>query len=123
FSRIDPEEVGARARSMRIADDYGKRLEAKWQNLKPGTLNTLAEKYSSHSFVVDQREAETLFHRVRAAQEPEKGLIDALSYHARYQIPVEGTSEVVMYALSPPEPVQEPSHDTNDEGGGTAEDG
>jgi hypothetical protein len=123
FGRIDPEEVGARARSMRIADDYGKRLEAKWQNLKPGTLTSLAEKYSSHSFVIDYREAGQLFHRVRTATDPEMGLILALGAHSRFQIPSDGASEVVIYALSPEPPKQDEANDPVPQDGRDGSDG
>jgi hypothetical protein len=95
FSRIDPEEVGARARSMRIAADYGKRLAVKSQNLKPDTLRLLAETYSSHSFVIDRQEAETLFHRVRAATDGEAAVVAALGRYARFEAP-----EFVFQALS-----------------------
>lgn len=87
FGRIDPEEVGARTRSMRIATDYGQRLAVKSKNLQKGTLSTLAETYSSHSFVIDQREAAQLFLRVRAATDAEKSVVDALGGYARYQVP------------------------------------
>jgi hypothetical protein len=123
LGRIDPEEVGARSRSMRIADDYGKRLEAKWQNLRPGTLKKLAETYSSHSFVIDQREAEGLFKEVRVASDWEKALVMALGRYARYQIPVEGGSECLIYALSPRETKQEAANDAEPENDRTTENG
>lgn len=87
FSRIDPEEVGARARSMRIAADYGRRLAVKSQNLKQTTLRALAETYSSHSFVIDRQEAETLFLRVRSVDKNEAAVINALGRPARFQMP------------------------------------
>jgi hypothetical protein len=99
LSRIDPEEVGARARSMRIAADYGKRLAVKWQNLKPDTLKALAETYSSHSFVIDHAEAETLFQRVRWADDNERALVSALGNGARFE--VAGPADFVFEALSP----------------------
>jgi hypothetical protein len=86
FSRIDPEEVGARARSMRIAADYGRRLSVKSQNLKPATLSVLAETYSSHSFVIDRQEAETLFLRVRSLDKNEAAVVNALGRPARFQM-------------------------------------
>lgn len=98
FSRIDPEEVGARSRSMRIATEYGQRLSIKSQNLKDAdALKTLAETYSSHSFVIDQREAERLFKRVRSASEQEKSLVAALGRHARFE---QKGSEFVFVPLS-----------------------
>lgn len=123
LGRIDPEEVGARARSMRIADDYGKRLEAKWQNLKPGTLKKLAETYSSHSFVIDQREAEGLFKVVRDASDAEKALVLAMGRYARWQIPVDGASECLIYALSTRLIRQEAADDAEPQDDRTAEDG
>ncbi len=99
FSRIDPEEVGARARSMRIAADYGRRLALKSQNLKtPQTLRLLSETYSSHSFVIDRQEAETLFQHVREADKDEQAVIGALGRYARFEVG-EGT-DFVFSALS-----------------------
>jgi hypothetical protein len=99
FARVDPEEVGARARSMRIAVDYGKRLSAWSGNLKDSeTLQTLAETYPSHSFVIDQQEASLLFQRVRAANDAELAVIDALGAYARFEHP--SSSDCHFYALS-----------------------
>ena len=84
LARIDPEEVGERSRSMRIAHEYGKRLALGSQNLKNETLSTLAEKYPSHSFVIDRREAENLFYRVRAASPAERALVECLGEVARF---------------------------------------
>jgi len=98
FARIDPEEVGARSRSMKIAADYGKRLDVRWQNMKKDTLRLLSETYSSHSFVIDQREAEGLFNRVRKANADEVAVITALGRHARFEVP--DPDEFVFLALS-----------------------
>lgn len=99
FARIDPEEVGAKTRAMRIATDYGQRLAVKSQNLKPQTLRLLAETYSSHSFVIDQQEARTLFTRVRSATEAEQRVVDALGRHARFANPSPTASEQTCFAL------------------------
>jgi len=99
FSRIDPEEVGARARSMRIAADYGKRLAVKVQNLKtPQTLRLLSETYSTHSFIIDRQEAETLFQNVREADEHERAVVEALGRYARFE--VGDPNDFVFTALS-----------------------
>ena len=100
FSRIDPEEVGARARSMRIAADYGRRLGIKSQNMKLHTLKALSETYSSHSFVIDQQEAETLFMRVRKASDAEAKVVAALERYARFES--HDGSNLVFRALSKP---------------------
>lgn len=97
FARIDPEEVGARARSMRIAIDYGRRLAVRSQNVRNHTLKVLAETYPSHSFVIDLQEAVGLFNRVRRANVEELALIDCLADHARFDL--SGSSPVIAEAL------------------------
>ena len=84
FARIDPEEVGSRARAMRIGEDYGKRLNLKWNNLKSGALDLLSQTYSSHAFVIDCLEAQSLFTNVRMATEDETQLVLKLGGLARH---------------------------------------
>lgn len=103
LSRIDPEEVGARSRAMKIADDYGNRLSLKWQNVKPGAVSRLAETYSSHSFVIDRREAGELFHNVRAANEIERKLVETLGFFGRFQIPRDGNAIHAFHEIKPEE--------------------
>lgn len=84
FAKIDPEEVGSRARAMRIGEDYGKRLNLKWNNLKTSALDLLSQTYSSHAFVIDSLEAQSLFNRVRMANEAELQLVLKLGALARH---------------------------------------
>ncbi|MGO7921976.1 hypothetical protein ACC755_22750 [Rhizobium ruizarguesonis] len=84
FARIDPEEVGSRARAMRTGADYGQRLNLKWNNLKPDALRLLSETYSSHGFVIDSLEAAELFERVRMATETEMKMVLDLGNLARH---------------------------------------
>ena len=86
FSQIDPMEVGEKARSMRIASDYGKRLNACSRNLKSGALNNLTRTYPSHSFVIDMQEAGGLFSNIRPLTEREQILVDCLENSARHEI-------------------------------------
>jgi len=84
FGRIDPEEVGSRARAMRLGEDYGIRLNQKFQNLRDGALTHLSQSYSSHGFVIDANEACALFERVRLATDVEKQLVQTLGSKARF---------------------------------------
>ena len=84
FGQIDPEDVGFRARSMKIAADYGKRLNSVSMNMKPHAIATLADFYPSHGFVIDMREAEGLFERVREATSDEVELIEAMGHTVRW---------------------------------------
>jgi hypothetical protein len=84
FARIDPEEVGSRSRAMRIGEDYGRRLNLKWNNMREDALGLLSQTYPSHAFVIDYLEACSLFNRVRLANELEMALIDRLGEAARH---------------------------------------
>ena len=81
-ARIDPEEVGSRARALQICEDYGIRLNGKFRNLKednPDALKMLSGQYHSHDFVIDIEEAKWLFNRVRESDDSEKDLIKELA--------------------------------------------
>jgi len=69
---------------MRIGEDYGVRLNQKFSNLKQGSLITLSQSYSSHSFVIDKDEACALFQRVRWADEREKLLVQKIAPRSRF---------------------------------------
>lgn len=84
FGRIDPEEVGSRSRAMRIGEDYSHRLADKWNNLKPEAVSMLSQTYSSHSFVIDYVEAQSLFHKVRLATNNEMELVIKLGSLSRH---------------------------------------
>jgi hypothetical protein len=86
MARIDPEEIGARQRALRITLDYGTRLALKSQSVKTNALRMLAEKYSSHAFVIDLQEAASLFRSTRAASSEEMDLIYALGASSRIEI-------------------------------------
>ena len=55
--QIDPLRLGEVARSVRIAKDYGMRLN----NSREMTIHRLVSDYPSHSFVIDYEEAKDLF--------------------------------------------------------------
>lgn len=65
YARIDPIKIGENFREVRVAKDYGKRLELRARNLQSErSLDILIESYYSHSFVIDRDEAESLFRQV-----------------------------------------------------------
>ena len=81
--QIDPEEVGSRSRAMRIGEDYAVRLNAKWGNLKGEFITTLSRSYPGHGFVIDYDEANSMFNRVRHANENEIKIVEKLGIIAR----------------------------------------
>ena len=99
MARIDPEEIGVRQRALRITLDYGTRLAVKSQSTKQNALRNLAEKYSSHSFVIDKQEAASLFRATRGANKEEMDLIYALGSTARIET---GSGPPLFTVLSKP---------------------
>ena len=62
YRQIDPAKIGENARAMSIATDYGLRLNLHSRNLKSRkSLAKLVSAYSSHGFVIDEKEAGELF--------------------------------------------------------------
>ncbi len=83
FSKIDPEEVGARSRAMRMGVAYGLRLGSHSENLKGDALVILAHTYPDHGFVIDSAEAMVLFNNVREATDTEIQFIEKIGINAR----------------------------------------
>lgn len=92
LARIDPKEIGERSRSMKIAEEYGRRLNYKFENLefnsptesKLYVLDFLMWNCPSHEFVIDVSEASALFKRVRLTSESEEDIVKV------YRLPEEG---------------------------------
>lgn len=101
MAQIDPEELGKRVRSMRIAADYGKRLAARVSSVRSEALQQLAETYPSHGFVIDQAEAMNLFTHVRSASAAEMKLVGALGTLARWQGDAAKTPPVIECLSDP----------------------
>ena len=73
-SKIDPVTLGEHQRALRIAHDYGLRLNEMCGSLKTeDDLISLVRDYPDHGFVIDRKEArERLFKNVEA---PDKNMV------------------------------------------------
>jgi hypothetical protein len=71
YAQIDPIRLGEMQRAMRIAHEYGLRLNAYTNSLRPGALDKLVADYPAHGFVIDRKEAGTLFATVSAPTDRE----------------------------------------------------
>lgn len=78
YRQIDPMVLGDLERAMTIAKSYGERLLINSQNFTVEALSNLAEGYPSHGFVIDEREAASLFKNVRPCNELENALLAQL---------------------------------------------
>ena len=63
-AQIDPVRLAEMQRATEVAFEYGSRLAEKGTNLKPNGLLRLVNGYPSHGFVIDRKEAKTVFNRV-----------------------------------------------------------
>ena len=63
-AKIDPLTLGEHQRAMQIAINYGERLNEKSKNLKDEALDKLVGDYPCHGFVIDRREARSLFKNI-----------------------------------------------------------
>ncbi|CAM2154525.1 SppA protein [Paraburkholderia tropica] len=64
YSQIDPSRLAEMQRATGIAIEYGKRLDQYARNLKQGALERIVLGYPSHGFVIDRKEASSLFNSV-----------------------------------------------------------
>lgn len=78
FGQIDPVRLGEIFRANAVGFEYGKRLDADSRNLKANALLSLITGYPAHSFVIDRKEATSLFGNVRAPDERELALLENL---------------------------------------------
>jgi hypothetical protein len=75
YNQIDPNRLGEMQRAMRIAHDYGQRLNEQTRSLQHGALSRLVAGYPAHGFVIDRKEAATLFTSVQRATSEEREFI------------------------------------------------
>jgi hypothetical protein len=128
YAQIDPSKIGENARAMNIAIDYGLRLNLHSGNLRNRkSLDRLASAYSSHSFVIDEKEAKELFSSVLQPTPELYELSVALGDEAHFPlddgddapfikfISKELTDEAVERANEAPP--NAPEHDVADSGG------
>ena len=102
LGRLDLAEIGGSARTTRIAVEYADRLNVRFGNLRANAIERLAGKYPSHTFVVDQADANELFNRVRHVDDLEYTLIGELGDLSRWQ---NLDAEPIMRCLSGSEEV------------------
>lgn len=78
MAQVDPMHVGEVSRAMKIGKEYAKRLNGESKNLNEVGLELLVDDYPSHGFVIDRKEATTLFVNVRGTTRDEAALIKLL---------------------------------------------
>lgn len=99
--QIAPLSIGETVRLMTIARDYGRRLNEPYENLRgDDALENLVSGYSSHDFVIDLKEASTLFRRIEIASPALKKLEKLLGADALLPYEALGHEETVTFLPS-----------------------
>lgn len=75
-TKIDPMTLGEHQRAMQIGMEYGTRLDEMTKSLKEGALEKLISNYPSHGFVIDRKEAKSLFKSVTSPDNTTEKLYD-----------------------------------------------
>lgn len=116
-AQIDPLKLAEMQRATEIAYEYGTRLAEKSGNLRAGGLDKLVAGYPSHGFVIDRKEAKTLFVEV---ERPEGWLKEASQAFrdATYGKINNATPEIIIFSLAP----AVPSTNTGNDHGQTVSD-
>lgn len=78
YAQIDPNRLGEMNRKMRVAFEYGLRLDEYCLNLKEDALDRLVGYYPSHGFVIDRKEAKELFREVCVPNDQEYAFIESM---------------------------------------------
>ena len=76
LQQIDPDRLSEVSRKMKIAREYGIRLGMRNLKKKPGSLDHLIEDYPSHGFIIDKKEAKTIFENVLDATDIEQDVME-----------------------------------------------
>lgn len=82
YKQIDPSILGADDRNMKVAQEYGERLAEKGQNIGADSIARLVNDYPSHDFVIDFKEASSLFDDVALPPSELTKLVVSLSRKA-----------------------------------------
>jgi len=118
FAQIDPMRLAETQRAMEIAFAYGARLNEKSNNLRANGLADIVTKYPSHGFVIDRKEARSIFIDV---QEP-AGVLSQLNeaLHSQMDAGIDSASpSVASFPLAPPSgAVHDTAQQPNDSEGG-----
>ena len=125
YAQLDPFKLGEYHRNMKIAAEYGKRLMATGNLKSEDSLIKLTHGYPSHGFVIDKKEAEDLYNKIRQPNDNEIEMAERLKpviYSELHKTPaavhyIKPPTQEQLVALNPsPEPKGD---QTNEKASGT----
>jgi hypothetical protein len=101
YQQVDPKNIVAAERALKIAKAYGFRLVSTSQNListPEDALEHLISHYPSHGFIIDLGEAKKIFRNVREFSTDENALMRLLGSKGRW--PVEQEQDYITTFIS-----------------------
>lgn len=99
YAQIDPLRLGEMHRATMIAHKYGSMLAEKGKNISLSEINTLLLSYPSHGFVIDRKEARTLFNNVKAPNEQELLILNEVNNILGIPYTNGSLPEIICFAL------------------------
>lgn len=98
FAQVDPMRLAEMQRAMEIAFAYGRLLNERSNNLRPDGLEKLVTGYPAHAFVIDRKEAKSIF---VAVEKPEGNLLNICQglYSTMQKNQFSASPEVRFYAF------------------------
>lgn len=103
--QIDPMKLGESYRNMNIAEEYGRRLCN-----APEILARLIGGYSTHSFVIDRKEAQALFRDVKTIEAPSSEVaLLADSFGTLLSLPQQSDHQRIEYFAPSSHPTSTPN--------------
>ncbi|MDI9349032.1 MAG: hypothetical protein QM537_03400 [Candidatus Symbiobacter sp.] len=96
YEKINIESLGEDERNLRVATEYCKILERKYNNLNDDSIEKLVHHYPAHDFVIDIDEARLLFKRVDKA---DVNLIEIFSKYIFFTDNIEKGDETIVVLI------------------------
>lgn len=98
MSQIDPLKLAENQRANDIGHAYGKKLNEKSDNLHTGGLARLVTGYPSHAFVIDRKEARSIFRNVFKPSEELATLSE--NFNSKFYDNINSANPVVKFSSS-----------------------
>jgi hypothetical protein len=116
YEQMNPDQIGEDYRFLKIAEEHGKRLSSRSENINEESLHKLVYDFPSHDFIIDFLEAFRLFENVDV---PSQVLLDQLKDDERTPVLPRGPRErVVLSSVVQGCPVYREESEAKDNGDG-----
>lgn len=115
YEQIDPLRVGEMQRATMIAYRYGQMLADKGKNITLDGISKLLLTYPSHGFVIDRKEAKTIFKNVHRTCDDDQLILDKINCNIGNQYLTGASQDITCFNLDLTTPEKENENNHNPE--------